>query len=288
MADGAASPLLSSSREQTSRRSSQHSASSHESTPLLSRTNGNSRYDGQSDEEHEETDQNDRHRIPSPAASSLRSLQDMRSNKTKGRRWTTIIAVLILAFLAVCIMVGVFFATMVEEYAKEALVIEPTSLSIDSITLNGVVARVQARVRLDASRVKTESVRNVGRLGTWLAREVKSEPSTVEVYLPDYDHLLIGTAEVPSVAIDIRNGQGTDLDIYTQLRLGNIGGLRQVANDWLEGRLDRIRVLGKAEVVLQSGVVPLGSTNIAESLVFEGQYLYRPFASFFFGEKILG
>ncbi|KAH9223546.1 hypothetical protein DL95DRAFT_98253 [Leptodontidium sp. 2 PMI_412] len=270
MSDNPSSPLLrpSSSSRPTSRHSHQ-SGEPVENTPLLSRVDSAPRYDGESS--HETS------RRPSPATRSLRTIQNggtsIRSTKSD-RRWPTFVAIASLGFLAVVIILGAFFApAVVEEYAKEALVIEPTNLSIDSFTASGVRARVQANFRMDATRVANKNVRNIGRFGTWIARKVESQSSTVEVYLPEYGNILLGTAAVPPIVVDIRNGRVTAIDFLTDLEPGNIEGIRQVANDWLEGRLGEIRVLGKANVGLKSGLFPLGTQSISESLVFEGNDL---------------
>ncbi|CZT08744.1 hypothetical protein WAI453_006133 [Rhynchosporium graminicola] len=269
MSDNPSSPLLRPS--DTSRPTSNHSRHSGEpveNTPLLSRDDNTSRYDGNSN--------HDSSRRPSPATRSLRTIQNGGSiSSTKGdRRWPTFIAIASLALLAVIIILGAFFApAIVEEYVKEALIIEPTNLSIDSFTASGVRARVQANFRMDASRVGNKNVRNIGRFGTWIARSVESQSSTVEVYLPEYGNILVGTAAVPSVTVDIRNGHITAIDFLTDLEPANIEGIRKVANDWLEGRLGGIRVLGKANVGLKSGLFPLGTQSISESMVFEGNDL---------------
>ena len=285
MSDDQTSPLLGSDRP-VSKHSNRsiHSNESHEDTPLLSRSDDTPRYDGAEDDADEV--------IPSPAATSLRSLQAQRRDSigsTKSeRRWPTIAAVSVLGLAVIGVLLAAFFApAVVEEYAKESLVIEPTNLSIHNFTSTGVIARVQANFRMDASRVKNEHVRNIGRFGTWLAREVESKESQVEVYLPEYDNILIGTAAVPRVVVDIRNGHTTAIDFLTALEPGDLDGIRRVANDWLEGRLDQVRVLGKASVGLKSGLFSLGSQTISESLVFEGQSLYRSFASLYLGEKFL-
>lgn len=174
---------------------------------------------------------------------------------------------------------------VVENYAKEALVIEPTKLSIDSFTPTGVRARIQADLRMDASRVKSNDVRNIGRFGTWLARKVETKASKVEVYLPELGNILLGTALVPGIVVDIRNGHTTGIDFLADLEPGDIDGIRQVANAWLEGRLDKVRVLGKADVALKSGLISLGTQSVSETLEFEGQSLYRSFASFYLGKK---
>jgi hypothetical protein len=179
-----------------------------------------------------------------------------------------------LGVLVVGIIIGAFFApAVVEEYTKAALVIEPTNLSIAGFTSTGVRARVQANFRMDASRVKNEHVRNLGRFGTWVAQQVESEESKVEVYLPEYGNILVGTALVPKVVVDIRNGHTTAIDFFTDLEPGDLEGIRDVANKWLDGHLDKIEILGKADVGLKSGLFSLGSQAISESLVFEGNDL---------------
>ena len=283
MPDNQSSPLLGGTDRPTPKHSN-HSDESLEDTPLLSRSDDAPRYDGTEDDEGG--------RIPSPAATSLRSLQGRRRDSvtsTKGgRRWPTVAAVTVLGLAVVGIILAGFFApAAVEEYAKESLVIEPTNLSIHNFTSTGVIARVQANFKMDASRVKNDAVRNIGRFGTWIARKVESKESKVEVYLPEYGNVLIGTALVPRVVVDIRNGHTTAIDFLTALEPGDVDGIRRVANDWLEGRLGQIRVLGKADVGLKSGLFPLGSQTISESLVFEGQSLYRSFASLYLGEKFL-
>jgi hypothetical protein len=186
------------------------------------------------------------------------------------------------------IITGAFFVpAAVEEYAKQSLIIEPTNLSVQNFTSTGVTARIQAIFKMDGSRVKNDAVRKFGRFGTWIAREVETKPSTVEVYLPEYGNILLGKAELPRIAVDIRDGHHTVLDFFAILEPGNAEDIRRIANDWLEGRLDRIRIMGKASVDLKSGIIPLGTQTIAESMVFEGQSLYRSFASLYFGQKSL-
>jgi hypothetical protein len=281
MSDESSSPLLG---DRATSRHSNRSDESLEDTPLLSQSHDTPRYDGGEEEEGG--------RIPSPAATSLRTLQNQRNGSTTstkgGRRWPTIAAISVLGVAAIAIIMIAFFApAVVEEYAKESLVIEPTNLSIHNFTSTGVTARVQANFRMDASRVKNKAVRNIGRFGTWMAREVESKKSRVEVYLPEYDNTLIGTADVPPIVVNIRNGHTTAIDFLTPLQPGDLDGIRRVANDWLEGRLDQVRIMGKANVGLRSGLFSLGSQTITESLVFEGQSLYHSFASLYLGEKFL-
>jgi hypothetical protein len=274
-------PLLGGSERPASR----HSTESHEHTPLLSRTDDTPRYDATKDDA-------DRHRISSLAATALQSIQDGHAasiKSTKGvRRWPTLIAIGVLALFTIGIITGAFFLpAAIEEYAKQSFVIEPTNLSIHNFTSTGVTVQIQAIFKMDASRVENDAVRRVGRFGTLVVREVETEPSIFEVYLPEYGNILVGTAAVPRIAVDIRDGHHTTLDFPAVLEPGNAADILRIANDWLEGRLDKIRVLGKANVGLKSGIFPLGTQTIAESLVFEGQSLYRSFASLYFGNKSL-
>ncbi len=280
MTDNDSAPLLgeSSRNADEEQRILEELPEAEENTPLLSRSSENPRYDGEEDER------------PSPATASLRSLQDGESTtRSKGRvRWPTVAAVTTLGTVFIVIILGVFFApAIVEEYAKESLVVEPTKLSIDSFTATGVRARIQADFRLDASQVRNDAVRNIGRAGTWIAHKVESKESKVEVFLPEYGNLLLGTALIPGIVVSIRNGQTTHLDFLTDLEPGDVDGLRRIANDWLDGKLGQLRVLGKADLDIKSGIIPLGLQSISKSLVFEGQYFYNTFASFYLGKKSL-
>ncbi|MCJ1283836.1 hypothetical protein MMC26_003167 [Xylographa opegraphella] len=235
---------------------SRTSAHSDESTPLLSRNGRENQHDP-----------------VSPAASSLLSLQDEGPNAGKPKRtWPTIVALSILSAV-VLVILGLGFAApaVVREYAKEAAVFEPTDLSIDSFTTSGVKARIRGNFQLDASKVQKKPVRDLGRAGTWIARAVESRPSYVKVTLPEYDGILLGTALVPSLLVDIRDGHTTYVDFTADLEPGDADGIRDIANDWLEGRLDQLRVQGKADVVLKSGIFSLGTQTFAETLEFKAK-----------------
>jgi len=195
---------------------------------------------------------------------------------------------IILALLSIAVIVLAFFVpAAVEEYAKDAAVLEPTNLSLESITADGVRARIQANFRLDGSRVKNDHVRRVGRVATWMVRELGTGETKVRVYLPEYGNILLGTAGVPPLVINVMDSRNTAVDFVADLAPGDAEGIRTIANEWLEGRLDKLRIQGKADIQLKTGIIPLGTHAVSESLFFEGQYLYRSFASLYFGEKSL-
>jgi hypothetical protein len=175
---------------------------------------------------------------------------------------TAILAILLFAFAA---------PAVVKEYAQQAAVFKPTTLSIDSTTSDGVRARFEGEFVMDASRVKTKSMRNLGRLATWIAKEVETGESSVDVYLPEYGNILVGNAAVPSIKVNIRNGHHNQVDFLTDLKAGDIKGIHAVALDWMEGRLGRLSIKGKATLHLRSGLIGLGTQIITDTITFEGE-----------------
>jgi hypothetical protein len=194
----------------------------------------------------------------------------------------------LLAVLSVAIIVVAFFVpAAVEEYAKQAFVLEPTNLSLDSITADGVRARVQANLRLEGQRVQNDNVRRIGRFTTWIVRELGTEETAINVYLPAYGGAFLGKVAVPPLQVSLVDGQTTSVDFVADVVPGDAEAFRNIANDWLDGKLDVLRVQVKADIPLRSGIIPLGTHSVIESLTFEGQSLYRSFASVYFGEKTI-
>ncbi|KAI4258465.1 MAG: hypothetical protein LQ352_001216 [Teloschistes flavicans] len=244
-----------------SKRSARSSNPSEESTPLLSRNVNHGNYGDAPDQQ--------------TATSSLRSLQEGGSKKGKNsRRWPTIIALTVLT-LVLLVILGLGFAApeVAEQYAKEAMVFQPTDLSIDSFTASGVRARIQGDFMMDASKVHKKSVRDLGRFGTWIARAVESKPTKVEVYLPEYDNVLLGSAEIPSIVVDIRNGHTSHLDFVSDLTAGDLDGVRRIANDWLDGRLGQLAIRANANVKIKSGIFSFGTQTLSESVVFKSNQI---------------
>lgn len=217
-----------------------------------------------------------------------RSKQTASTTKSSRWRWPSIIAGIVLAILVVLVLVGGFFMPgAVKQYAEGAAVIEPKALSVESITSDGVRARIQASFRLDGSRVDDENARRIGRFTAGIMRKLETEETKVDVSLPNYDNSLLGSAVIPPIVVDIRDGHSTDIDIVTDLIPGDAENLRKIANNWLEGKLDQLKVTGAAKIKVKSGIFPLGAHDVAETMVFEGQTLYRSFAAIYFGEKMI-
>ncbi|KAK1251057.1 hypothetical protein MKX07_005612 [Trichoderma sp. CBMAI-0711] len=236
------SPLLSSGTEQEPVT---------ESSPLLSG-------DDNHHPENEEDERDSLNRSPPKSESRL--------------RWPSIIAIAILAALTIVVMVlGFLVPPAVKSYAETAAVLEPTGLALESLTPDGIRARIQASFKLDGSRVKDGTARRLGRLATSLVRKIDTEETSVRVHLPNYDNALLGSAVVPPLSINLVDGKTTVLDFVADLSPGDAESLRQIANDWLDGKLQQVKVTGAASLRLKTGILPLGTHEIVESMVFEAK-----------------
>jgi hypothetical protein len=186
------------------------------------------------------------------------------------RRWASITAMVVLGILIIfIILVGFLVPPAVKDYAEAAAVLEPTDLSLESITADGVRARIQANFRLDASRVSNDNTRRIGKLATSIVRKLQTEETQVSVRLPSRGDALLGTAVVPPLVITLVDGHTTTFDFVADLTPGDADTIRSIANDWLGGNLHKIKVSGAAALNLKSGILPLGTHDIVESLVIE-------------------
>ncbi|USW58563.1 hypothetical protein Slin15195_G118820 [Septoria linicola] len=207
---------------------------------------------------------------PQDQTSATSLLRGIQGSSKKKRRWPSLVALLLLCIVAALIIVFAFVApAAVEQYAAEAIVFEPTSLSIDSFTATGVRARVQGNFKLDSTRVKKDSVRRLGKLCTYIAEEVETGPGSMQVSLPEYGNVLLGVAHLPPIKAYIRDQHITGINFLTDLEPGNIDGIRRIANDWIERRLGSLRVVGKAHVPLRSGIIRLGEQLVQQEMIFD-------------------
>ena len=172
-------------------------------------------------------------------------------------------------------MLGFLATEGIEEYAMQAAEFKPTKVALDSLTSTGARVHIEGDFKMDASKVGKKSVRDLGKFGTWIAREVESGPTDVEVYLPEYGNVLLGSAKVPGIKVNVRNGHTTHLSFNADLEPGSLDGIRSIAYDWIDGRLGQLRVKGKAEVPLKSGLINIGKKTVEQFLVMQGKKCYH-------------
>ena len=244
---------------------SQQSSRTTEQTPLLSQEDR---------DEHQRPDDEDE---STPATRSLlRSLSGGSDKSGSGKvalwrkRWPSILALVLLCLLVIFIMLGFLAKESIEEYSMQAADFKPTKLSMDGLTDHGAKVHIQGDFTMNASKVKKQSVRNLGRFGTWIAHEAETGPFDADVYLPEYGNVLIGTAKIPGVKVNIRNGHTTRVSFIATVQPGSPDGIRNVANDWIDGRLGQIRLKAKAQVPLKSGLINIGKQLVEQSIVFQG------------------
>jgi len=221
-----------------------HEAS--ENTPLLSNSHSNGHLDPESSSQ--------------PPSTTKRRL-----------RWPSLVALVALSSTAILVMLlGFFVPDAMQKYAMEATTVNIRSV-IPEFTDTGARARVKVAFSLQSHKVRSSNVRNLGVLGTWIARQVESGESRVDVHLPDYGDAILGTAVVPPLKVSIVDGRETDLDFYTDLiPPKDIAPLRILFDDWVKGSLDHIQVAGDIEIALRSGIIRLPTQNIVQTINLNG------------------
>ncbi|EED23779.1 conserved hypothetical protein [Talaromyces stipitatus ATCC 10500] len=269
MADDSTAPLLS--RASTDSRDTSYSHKQHqqqrpdspsfqlssESTPLLRHEDAYGISYGT---------ENRRRSSASVSSNPLWPIEDP-SKRPRYRQWPIVIAITtLLAAVILTLVFGFAAPSAVKQYAQEAAVFKPQRISLDSATSEGISIRVQGEFSLDGSRVRQPLVRGTGRFATWIAKEVETGKTEVDVYLPEYDNALLGRAFLPAIKVDIREGHSNSIDIVAGLQSGDVAGIRQVADDWMNGRLARLRVQGTADVNIRSGILKFGSQAITADL----------------------
>ncbi|KAL2160260.1 hypothetical protein VTH06DRAFT_1433 [Thermothelomyces fergusii] len=236
-----------------------------ESTPLLSSPTTR-RYNGERDDAH--------HGDTMSIASRNTRTASVKSAREKSIRWPSVISMIVLASLSLAIMIFAFIVpAALQEYAKEAVVIEPTNLSVDSITLKGIRTRIQVNFRVDAHRVSNEHVRRIGKVVTWVVRELETESTEIQLSLPDHGNALLGTAGFPPLKVIVADGHNNEVDFVADISPGDAHAFWTIAMEWMKGRLSNLRIQGQADVQIRTGAIPLGTHSIVESLTFEGSKL---------------
>jgi len=209
-------------------------------------------------------------------------LDDAASGKSIGspepprkRRLATLIALILLCLIFIAVLVVSFFVpAAAEKYAREAVTVSVSSLSVESFTPRGMQARVKAGVHMDASRVKSGFVRNLGRLGTAIAKEVSTEEGELHVFLPDYANALLAKVSIPPMVIDIHNGHSNFYDFICTVEPVTLDAAQDVVEDYLNGKLKSLEVMGRTRLAMRSGILSLGNQLLMDTMKFEGKSDY--------------
>lgn len=166
--------------------------------------------------------------------------------------------------------VGLLGPSATARYAREAMILDISNLSVESFTDRGARVLIQAKVTIDAKRVDNHAFRTFGIMGGWLARKVSTGESKISIYLPDYGKSVLVTATTPATDLGIQNGQITLIDYVSEVETCSLEILQSVANDYLNGGLGFIRVRGEANLALKSGILGFGTQKRIIEMAFEG------------------
>lgn len=93
------------------------------------------------------------------------------------------------------------------------------------IMINGVWVRIQVNFCFDVQCVENEYVRWVGKVVIWLVGSIGMEDIRINVYLLDYDNILLGSVVVFLMDVSIVNGQNNVVDFVVDFILGDVEGI---------------------------------------------------------------
>ncbi|KAJ6785770.1 hypothetical protein PWT90_06615 [Aphanocladium album] len=210
--------------------------------------------------------------VTSDAASDAPSSQGPIKPQQSKRRWPSLVAMLLLGSLViVTIVLGYLVPPAVQTYIEKAVVLEPTGLSLDSISFTGIRARVQGNFRMDATRVEDDTARRIGRIAMSIMRTVGAEQTHIKLYVPGYGDAMVGSAIVPPLDLNLVDGHNTFIDVVADLKLGDNASIKKIVNDWLTGKISELEVKTATALQLKSGMIPLGTHDIVESMVLEAK-----------------
>ncbi|OAA71185.1 hypothetical protein ISF_01736 [Cordyceps fumosorosea ARSEF 2679] len=205
----------------------------------------------------------------SPSSSSAPPLKPQQKSK---RRWPSLVAMVLLGSVFITVIVlGFLVPPAVQTYIEKAVVLEPTGLSLDSISFTGIRARVQGNFRMEPARVEDPTARRIGRIAMRVMRSVAAEQTHIKLYVPGYGDAMVGSAVVPPIDLNLIDGQNTFIDVVTDMKLGDNASIKKIVNDWLTGKISELEVKTATALQLKSGFIPLGTHDVVESMVLEAK-----------------
>lgn len=190
----------------------------------------------------------------------------------KKRSWWTIISIIILLIITINIIVFAFvIPSATQSYASQATTYSLQNVETQDYTEDGIIANAQINITVDASRVSSNGVRNIGLFTTKMFRHVYTQPCLVSVFLPQYNGAQIAVVTLPALKIDIRNRHVNILDITSNVTITNETLVVQLAGDYLTGRRQVIQTIGEADVDIKAGIIPLGRHHVRQQVIIQGR-----------------
>ncbi|KAK9481305.1 hypothetical protein V1514DRAFT_300662 [Lipomyces japonicus] len=160
-------------------------------------------------------------------------------------------------------------------YAKQAINLNISSVSVLDLSSEGLHAHVQGEISFDSSRVKDRSTRILGRIATSIMRKAEVRDTFMiisKVDLNDGSKVdQLGRATVPNIVVDIRDNHVTPIDFISNVEdIADVEDIAKLVRDYLQGNLKEAIFRGDADLPLQSGILPLGTHHVAHDIKFQG------------------
>jgi hypothetical protein len=188
------------------------------------------------------------------------------------RSWWTIISITILLIITINIIVFAFvIPSAAQNYAGQATTYSLRNIEVQEFTDTGVIANAQVNITVDASRVSSNGIRNLGLFTTKIVKHVYTEPCVVSVLLPQYNNVQVALVALPALKLDVRNRHVNILDIVSNVTITNEPLAVQLAGDLLAGRREEIETIGETDVHIRAGIIPLGRHHVRQQVIIQGR-----------------
>ncbi|KAK9346456.1 hypothetical protein V1522DRAFT_404478 [Lipomyces starkeyi] len=188
-------------------------------------------------------------------------------------KWPVIIGTLI----ALCLCISLFTAHLAkikapELYAKQALNLNVSSVSVENLSSEGLQAHVIGEVSFDSSRVKDRPTRIFGRIATSIMRKAEIEDTYLFISHVDENGKLhvVGRASVPNIVVDIRDNHVTPIDFISTVEdIASAEEIAKLVQEYLQGKLQNAVFRGDSDLPLRSGILPLGTHHVSHDVKLE-------------------
>jgi hypothetical protein len=188
------------------------------------------------------------------------------------RSWWTIASIAILLVLTINIIVFAFVVpSAAQSYASQATTYAIQNVQIENYTESGVIATAQVNVTIDASRVSSHGIRNLGVFATNIFKHIYTEPCTVSILLPQYNGAQVALAMLPALNIDIRNGHVNILDITSNVTVTDESLAVHLATDYFAGKRHKLETIGETDIHIKAGIIPLGWHHMRQEVIVRGR-----------------
>ncbi|KAK9375374.1 uncharacterized protein V1513DRAFT_442730 [Lipomyces chichibuensis] len=189
-------------------------------------------------------------------------------------KWPLIIGTLI----ALCLCISLFAAHLVqinapELYAKQALNLNISSVSVENLSTEGLQAHVIGEVSFDSSRVKDGPTRIFGRIATTIMRKAEIADTFVLISHGEGNRRhIVGRASVPNIVVDIRDNHVTPIDFISTVEdIASAQDIARLVQEYLQGKLQNAVFRGDSDLPLRSGILPLGTHHVSHEVKLQGE-----------------